>query len=55
MNVSRETYYTAHDLAIIIIATDYCWNNFDYEDNCIHNVSSNMTTIAIAMIKDGEY
>lgn len=59
MIVSRETHFTAHDIAIIIIATDYCWNNFaccSYcDDGCIHNVSSDMTAIAIAMIKDSEY
>ena len=57
--VSHETYFTAHELALIIIATDFCWNNLGCcsycEDDCIHNVSSDMTAIALTMIQGGEY
>ncbi len=56
-NVSRETYLTIHDIAFMIIVTDYCWNNFrcNFCEDCEHETSSHMTTIAIDMVARGLY
>ena len=58
MNVSRETISTAYDIVLYMIATDYCWNNFvcySYCEDCIHEVSTTMLAISIAMVIGGEY
>lgn len=58
MNVSRET-ITTYEIILYMIASDYCWNNFDcnsYCDvGCIHEVSTGMLAIAINMVYGGEY
>lgn len=57
-NVPRETYWSNQDIALMIVATDYCWNCYDCysnNDTCTHDISSDMTAIAIAMVKGGEY
>lgn len=49
---------TINELLVMILSSDICWTTCKdcyYDDVCTHEVSSDMTVIAINDIIDGRY
>lgn len=55
-NVSRETYYTTHDILIYMVTRDICFNCFGgFCEICTHELSDMMLDLAMNMVIRGEY
>lgn len=57
MNVSRETYWTSHDILVHMVIHDICFNCFDCVGckPCKHKMSDIMLDLAMLMVIRGEY
>ncbi len=56
-NVSRETYWTSHDILVHMVIHDICFNCFDCLGckPCKHKMSDKMLDLAMQMVIRGEY